>query len=49
MTKRLLNRDLVQRLHQTLEIALAYEKLNFHQLSRNGWKDDFELQAPLVP
>ena len=49
MTKRLLNRDLVTRLHQTLEIALAYEKLNFHQLSRNGWKDDFALQAPLAP
>ena len=46
MTKRLLNRDLVERLHRTLEIALAYEKLNFHQLSRNGWKDDFALQAP---
>ena len=49
MTKRLLNRDLVAKLHQTLEIALAYEKLNFHQLSRNGWKDDFALQAPLAP
>lgn len=42
-TKRVVNRHLVNQLNMTLDAGAAYEMVNFLQLERNGWKNDFDL------
>lgn len=43
MTKRLLNRHVIEQLNLTLDLSYAYERINFFELSRSGWKDSFTL------
>jgi enoyl-CoA hydratase len=43
MTKRLLNRHLVEQMNLSLDLAYAYEKINFFELSRARWQDKFVL------
>lgn len=45
MTKRLLNRHLVEQMNQSLDLSAAYETLNFFELSRAKWKDNFNLTS----
>jgi len=45
MTKRLLNRHLVEQMNQSLDLSAAYETLNFFELSRAKWKDSFRLTS----
>ncbi|MGH3758239.1 enoyl-CoA hydratase/isomerase family protein [Actinophytocola sp.] len=44
MTKRLLNRHMIEQSNLSLDLSYAYEKINFFELSRAGWKDKFQLK-----
>lgn len=41
MTKRMINRHLIEQMNLSLELSVAYEKINFLELSKSGWKDKF--------
>lgn len=42
MTKRLLNRHLIEQMNLSLDLSYAYEKINFLELSKSGWKNKFQ-------
>jgi enoyl-CoA hydratase len=45
MTKRLVNRHLVEQLHNSLDLSHAYEKINIYELDVQGWQDRFTLSG----